>query len=38
MIRIVALILAIVAGVVCILGYNFVDDKNIRPKESTLDL
>jgi hypothetical protein len=37
LIRIVALVLAIIAGTVCILGYNFVYDKNIRPKESTLD-
>ena len=37
MLRIVALILALVAGAVCILGYNFVDDKNIRPQQSTLD-
>jgi hypothetical protein len=37
MIRIVALALALIAGTVCILGYNFIYDKNIRPKESTLD-
>ena len=36
-VRIVALVLALVAGFVGILGYNFVYDKNIRPKESTLD-
>jgi hypothetical protein len=35
-IRIVALFLALIAGAVCILGYNFVEDKNIRPRESTL--
>lgn len=29
-IRIVALVLALVAGVSGALGYNFVDDKNIR--------
>ncbi|HXQ69638.1 MAG TPA: hypothetical protein VN844_04100 [Pyrinomonadaceae bacterium] len=37
LIRIVALVLALIAGAVCVLGYNFVYDKNIRPKESTLD-
>jgi hypothetical protein len=37
-IRIVALLLALIAGIVCVLGYNFVHDRNIRPKESTLDL
>ena len=36
-VRIVALVLALIAGTVFILGYNFVYDKNIRRKESTLD-
>jgi len=36
LIRIVALLLALAAGVVCILGYNFVYDENIRAKDSTL--
>ena len=35
--RIVALLLALIAGAVCALGYNFVFDKNIRPQVSTLD-
>jgi len=34
--RIVALVLVLIAGLVCALGYNFVYDKNIRPVESTL--
>lgn len=29
-IRVVALLLALSAGVVCVLGYNFVDNTNIR--------
>ena len=36
-IRIVAIVLALIAGAVFILGYNFVEDRNFRPKESTLD-
>jgi hypothetical protein len=36
-IRIVALVLALIAGLACVLGYNFVFDKNIRPKVRTLD-
>ena len=35
--RIVALLLAVVAGLVFIFGYDFVRDQNIRPKESTID-
>lgn len=35
--RIVALVLALMTGLVCALGYNFVYDTNIRPKESALD-
>ena len=35
--RIVALVLALIAGLVCALGYNFVFDKNIRPQVNTLD-
>jgi hypothetical protein len=35
--RIVALMLALIAGTVCALGYNFVFDKNIRPQVSTLN-
>jgi hypothetical protein len=35
--RIVALLLALIAAAVCALGYNFVFDKNIRPKVSTID-
>ena len=38
LIRIVALVLALISGTVCILGYNVIFNKNIRPKESTLDL
>jgi hypothetical protein len=34
--KIVAVILAIIAAVVGVCGYNFVYDKNIRPVESTL--
>ncbi|HEY6805163.1 MAG TPA: hypothetical protein VI306_16425 [Pyrinomonadaceae bacterium] len=34
--KIIALILAIIAAFVCLLGYNFVFDKNIRPQENTL--
>jgi len=36
-VRIVAVILAVIAAFVCVLGYNFVYDRNIRPEESTLD-
>jgi len=36
-VRIVAVLLAVVAGLVFIFGYDFVGDENIRPKESTLD-
>jgi hypothetical protein len=36
-IKIVAILLALIAGAVCVLGYDFVTDKNIRPKESTID-
>jgi Tfp pilus assembly protein PilO len=36
-IRIVAVVLALIVGLVCVLGYNFVFDKNIRPRENTLD-
>jgi len=35
--KVVAVVLALIAGLVCILGYNFVYDTNIRPKERTLD-
>ena len=35
--KIVAVLLALIAALVCVCGYNFVYDKNIRPKESTLD-
>jgi hypothetical protein len=35
-IRIVALLLALIAGIAFVLGYNFVSDKNIFPRESTL--
>ena len=37
LIRIVAVVLALIAGTVCVLGYNFIYNKNIRPKEQTLD-
>lgn len=36
-VRIVALLLAVVAGLVFIFGYDFVHDQNIRPQESTID-
>ena len=36
-VRIVAVVLALAAGLVGVLGYNFVHDKKIRPRESTLD-
>jgi hypothetical protein len=36
-IRIVAIILALVAALVFVLGYDFVSDKNVRPAKSTLD-
>jgi len=36
-VRIVALMLAVVAGLVFIFGYDFVHDQNIRPKETTID-
>jgi len=35
--KIIAVLLAVVAGLVFIFGYDFVRDENIRPKESTLD-
>jgi hypothetical protein len=35
-IRIIALMLVLIAGLACVLGHNFVFDKNILPKESTL--
>ncbi|HKZ79529.1 MAG TPA: hypothetical protein VJ124_14735 [Pyrinomonadaceae bacterium] len=35
-IKIVAIVLTVVVALVCVLGYNFFYDKNIRPKESTL--
>ena len=35
--KIVAVVLALIAALVCICGYNFVYNKNIRPKERTLD-
>ena len=35
--RIVALLLALIAGAVSALGYNFIFDKNIRPQVNTLD-
>ena len=37
-IRIVAVLLALIAGLVFILGYDFVSDRNVRPKEGTLDV
>jgi hypothetical protein len=36
-IRIVAFVLAVIAGTVFVLGYNFISDRNVRPEESTLD-
>jgi len=35
--KIFSLILALIVALVCVFGYNFVFDKNIRPQESTLD-
>jgi hypothetical protein len=37
LLRIIALLLVLIAGIACVLGYNFVFDKNIRPEASTLD-
>jgi len=37
-IKIVAIVLSVIAALVFILGYDFVQDRNFRPKESTLDL
>jgi hypothetical protein len=37
-VKIVALLLALISLLVCVLGYNFVYDKNIRPEQSTLDV
>lgn len=36
-IKIVAVLLSVVAALVFVLGYDFVQDRNIRPKQSTLD-
>jgi len=35
--RIVALVLALIAGAACALGYNFVFDKNILSQASTIE-
>jgi hypothetical protein len=37
-VKMVAVLLALIAAVVCALGYDFVNDKNIRPQEITLDV
>lgn len=37
LIRIVALVLALIAGAVCVLGHNFVYDMNTRHEENPLD-
>jgi len=35
-IKLVAIMLAVFMVLVCLLGYNFVYDRNVRPKEQTL--